>query len=53
MQLPAASDTLSVRTIAETLFYSKTLLGATALISFFPSGIHAKRKVKSLREATK
>lgn len=41
----------STLTIPETLFYSKILLGANALISCFPSGIQAKRKVTNVEEA--
>lgn len=37
----------------ETLFYSNILLGHVALISSFPTGIQAKRKVKSVEEASK
>lgn len=55
MQIPAVGDTLVTRSahaIPETLFYSKIPLRATALISCFPSGIRAKRKVKNVEEAT-
>lgn len=33
-------------------FIPQILLGATALISCFPSGIQANRKVKNVEEAT-
>lgn len=39
--------THSARTIPETLFYSKILLRADALISCFPSGIQAKKEGES------
>lgn len=45
MQIPAAGDTLVTHgalAIPETLFYSEILLGATGLISCFPSGIRDK-----------
>lgn len=51
---PSTENTLVIhrtRTIPETLFYSKILLGANALISCFPSGIQAKRKVTNVEEA--
>lgn len=53
---PPTANTLvarSVHTIPETLFYSKIILGATVLISCFPSGIQAKRNGKNVVEATK
>lgn len=53
---PPTANTLvarSVHTIPETLFYSKIILGATVLISRFPSGIQAKRYGKNVVEATK
>lgn len=43
----------STHTTLETLFHSKTLLRTSALISSFPSGNQAKRKVKNVEEATK
>lgn len=45
MQIAAVGDTLvtyGAHAIPETLFHSEILLGATALISRFPSGIQAK-----------
>lgn len=45
MQIAAVGDTLvtyGAHAIPETLFHSEILLGATALISCFPSGIQAK-----------
>lgn len=36
----------------QTLFYSQIVLGAAALISIFPSGIQAKRKVKAAEADT-
>lgn len=45
MQIPAVGDTLVTHgalAIPETLFYSEILLGATGLISCFPSGIRDK-----------
>lgn len=59
IQLPADPLTANklvthgASTIPETFFYFKILLGATALISCFPSGIRAKRRVKNVEEATK
>ncbi len=53
---PPTANTLvthSAGIIPETFFYFKILLGATVLISCFPSGIQAKRKVKDVEEATK
>jgi len=48
----AAAERFSL-TIPETLFYSKALQGAAALISRFPNGISVKVKVNNLLEASK
>lgn len=45
--------TANILTTPETLFYSDIHQGAAALISCFPSGIQAKRKVKNVEEAQK
>lgn len=58
MQLPAGRrlqthSSLTVHALFQKpCFIPKILLGATALISYFPSGIQAKRKVRNVEEAT-